>query len=200
MRTLRLRYDGSELVVIDEVTYTPRSADNLRRYDHEYDLTDRWRVVSKHGVRLEGTEGSASAMLLAGGGGSTVHPRSALILGDALVVAVGHQLACIGLPRLELRWSRRADSATVFGVWRWNQKIIVHGEFEVSSWRSDGERDWSVSGADIFSEGFALENETAWAKDFEGREYRWQLATGDEVLGPTGLPRLPRLPRNLGGG
>lgn len=119
----------------------------------------------------------------AGGGCSTVHEHSGLVLDSKLYLAVGDRIVCFSPLDQRLAWSSKVDSATCFGI-HYNpgrHALLSHGELEIARIDAAGEILWSSSGADIFSEGFWLEDEYVFAFDFEGREYRFSYETGSSV-------------------
>ena len=166
--------------LIYEDCYTSHSADNMRRYSHEYVFCET-RPSSKHGVlcwRAEVLLGST--VLLAGGGGTGVHKHSLLVLGSCAYVGVGDQVACLDVPALRLAWNTRADDATVFGVYGTPDKdaLIIHGELAVSRLTLDGEVVWSAGGRDIFTGDFSVEADWIRVCDFDNREYRFDIRSG----------------------
>jgi hypothetical protein len=56
--------------------------------------------------------------------------------------------------------------------------LISHGELEISRVSLAGEVAWSFAGADIFSEGFALQPDSIEAVDFNRTVYRMDIVTG----------------------
>jgi hypothetical protein len=103
-----------------------------------------------------GTIVVASRVLLAGGGASGVHARSAFVREDACFVAVGPFVCALEVPSLRLLWHARADTATCFGVYDspTYANIISHGEIEIACLSYSGQVLWSTSGRDIFSGSF----------------------------------------------
>lgn len=97
-------------------------------------------------------------LLSAGGGATAVHDRSALVLEGILFVAVGDSVAALRIDGGEAVWTRRADSATVFGLHPSSRgdALIVHGELAVSRWTPGGVREWERSGRDIFTGGLSV--------------------------------------------
>ena len=164
--------------------YNPRSADNVvGPEEHELFLGDRsYRPASRHRVSISHAEiPVACCVLFADGGASGVHNHSALVHGDALVVAVGAFMCALQLPELVLCWHTRADTATCFGVYdapSWGS-LISHGELQIARVNYSGQVVWSTSGRDIFSEGFTLFEKHAEAIDFNGTKYRIELETGN---------------------
>lgn len=116
----------------------------------------------------------------AGGGASAVHEHSALILNSKLYLAIGHNIVCFALVDHRLVWSLKVDPATCFGI-HYNgirHALLSHGELEIARFNEEGEVLWSRSGADIFSEGFRLEEEHVSVVDFGRREYHFSYETG----------------------
>jgi hypothetical protein len=186
--------DKWTVLMIDEPTYTFGSADNVRTYEHEYDLASpSHHPASKHGI----IAGAVSAVIGAGGGCSAVHKHSLVIVGDHCFVAVGDYVCCLKLPELTLVWQRAVDSATCFGLFysAKQQALISHGECEISRLSLDGKVVWATGGKDIFSEGFQLLEDHVEAIDFNGDKYRIEMASGQSqiVSGMTIKKRKARL-------
>jgi hypothetical protein len=118
----------------------------------------------------------------AGGGCSSVHEHSALVLDDKLYLAVGDHVTCLSLSMPHrLVWSTQVDIATCFGIY-WEHSrgaLISHGELEISRLSLEGALIWQASGADVFSEGFRLLPDDVEAVDFNRTVYRLDYATGE---------------------
>jgi hypothetical protein len=180
MRTLVLNCDLDKVKIVDEPTYVFGSVDNARRYTYEIPLASDGTLSSVHGVLLND---EPIVVFGAGGGCSTVHEHSGLILDSKLYLAVGDRVVCFAPLDHRLAWSSKVDSATCFGIYynpEWHA-LISHGELEIARINEAGELLWSSSGADIFSERFQLTDEYISAIDFEGREYRFSYETGSSV-------------------
>ncbi|MGF6607853.1 hypothetical protein OKW45_002753 [Paraburkholderia sp. WSM4175] len=166
------------LSVVDEPTYSFKSQDNARSYEFEVLLTPD-TPTSVHGIALNG---SGIVVVGAGGGCSSVHGHSALVLEDKLYLAVGDHVACLALTLPHrLVWSRQVDMATCFGIhWEHGRgALISHGELEISRLSVDGQLMWQASGVDVFSEGFRLLPDHIEAVDFNRTVYRLDYATGE---------------------
>jgi hypothetical protein len=174
-----------DLELIDEPTYTPGSADNVRSYAHEYDFTDAaYRPSSRHGLVLrESGVVRQSCILLAGGGASGVHKHSIAIVDSICFVAVGDTLCSLALPLFDLLWRRQADHATCFGVYfsANHYCLISHGELEIARVSLSGEVVWSSGGADIFSEGIKVFPDFVEAVDFNHTFYRMSITDGTSI-------------------
>ena len=180
MRTLALTCDLDKIEIVDEPNYIFGSVDNARRYKYEIPLTSDQRLTSFHGVLLND---EPIAVFGAGGGWSTVHGHSGLVLDAKLYLAVGDQVVCFVLLDHRLAWSLKVDTATCFGI-HFNAErhaLLSHGELEIARFNEAGELLWASGGADIFTEGFLLEDAYIYAVDFEGRKYRFSYETGLSV-------------------
>lgn len=167
--------------IVNEAAYSFGSADNTRRYAQEIRLA-YGSISSVHGVHLDGDR---VIVIGAGGGCSTVHKHSALMIGDKLYLAVGDTVVCLSLEStFKLLWSVKTDMATCFGVY-WSQRqraFISHGESEITRLATDGVIVWQTSGADIFTEGFRLLPDYIEAVDFNKSVYWLDYATGEVLL------------------
>jgi hypothetical protein len=169
---------ASRVQIINEPSYSFGSADNLRRYDTEVDLTDGYRPSSVHGVIVDGRP---TLVIGDAGGASGVHDHSLLILDSRAFVAVGAHVVCFTIGNLHPDWALKTDEATCLGVYydREHDALISHGELTISRFSSDGEIIWSEGGADIFSEGFSMLPEHIDAIDFDHRVYDFDYLTGE---------------------
>jgi hypothetical protein len=174
-----------DLDLIDEPTYTPGSADNVRTYAREYDFTDSAdRPSSRHGLVLrEDGVVRQSCILLAGGGASGVHEHSIAIVDKTCFLAVGDTLCSLALPSFELRWHRQVDHATCFGVYfsANHYCLISRGELEIARVSLSGEVVWSSGGADIFSEGIKVFPDYVEAADFNQNIYKIYIINGTSM-------------------
>jgi len=170
------------LSVVNEPTYSFGSTDNVRTYTGEVLLT-QGHPTSIHGITLNG---HGVMVVGAGGGCSSVHDHSSLVLDNKLYLAVGDYAICLSLsPPHALVWSVQVDTATCFGLY-WEASrgaLIAHGELEISRLSPGGDLIWQASGADIFTEGFRLQPDHIEAVDFNRTVYRFDYATGETTLG-----------------
>jgi len=156
------------------------SADNTHDYPLELVIGDGHDLSSMRGVLVNGRP----TALLAGSRGATgLHAHAAVVIDDALYIAVGDSVACLGLRPFALRWATRTDDATCFGVHfdASRSALISHGELEIARLSPDGHILWSASGADIFSEGLTLAADAVEAIDFNERRYRFDYDSGAEL-------------------
>jgi len=173
-------FNNYKISLLDEPNYIPNSADNLRKYNLEYYRDSEYLPAAAHGIILESEVQKHSAILLGTGGTTGIHEDSLAFNNNLVFVATGDSSFALELPSLKLLWSQQADEATCFGVyWVKEQKcLIVWGELAITRINSQGEILWSYGGADIFTEGFTISNNIVNIIDFNGKQYRLNIATG----------------------
>jgi len=174
-------FGNYEITLRDEPTYSRNSTNNPRSYIHEYCRSDEYEHVSAHGVAIrEHEECLASAIFLGVGGATGVNENSLAFDGSSLYVAAGDALYSLSLPALELNWCEKVDFTTCFGVF-WLQErncLLTWGELEIGCYTTAGEKLWSSSGPDIFTEGLELQGDIAKITDFNGDVHIVDLNSG----------------------
>ncbi len=182
------RYGEYEVSVRDEPTYSRNSTDNVRSYKYEYCRSDEYEHVSAHGVVVGDLESPDSSAILLGVGGATgINENSLTHNGNTLYVAAGDAVFALVLPSLDLKWSKKVDFATCFGVY-WLQdkrRLITWGEVNVSCFNEDGAEMWSASGPDIFTEDFEIEGSHIKLTDFNNDIFQINIETGALSRGNT---------------
>lgn len=183
---LRLPYRQLEIRIDNDPSFSFGSIDNPHAYDHAYRLDDEpYTPTSLHTVSViqEDDNVFASCILGASRGASGVHEHSAVVHVDSLLIAVGPFVASLQLPALTLNWKVKTDWATCFGVYHSpkNRCYISHGEIDVAAVSYDGTIMWSNSGADIFTNGFAVSQNQVTAIDWNEDKYVWDIATGELI-------------------
>jgi hypothetical protein len=166
--------------VVNESKYSLGSADNIRNYPSEIDLSEDGYHSSKHGLVMDG---DPVALCAAAGGGTTVHDHSAVLLEGRLYLAVGDHIVCFDVRARKMCWALPIDHATCFGVY-YNptmDALTSHGELEISRFTRDGHVVWASSGEDIFTEGIHLKSFCVEAVDFNGKRYSFDYDSGEEI-------------------
>jgi len=169
------------LEIIDESHYSPASMDNARKYSKEYSLSNQFEPLTKYGIILSSHgEIKQSIILIAHGWGGHVHEHTALVKDDVLYLAIGNQVCGLSLPKLDLSWYRQVDTVACFGVYYSPEYhcLISHGELEIARLNLAGDVVWTVSGKDIFSEGFDLYSVHIEVVDFNREKYRIEILDG----------------------
>ncbi len=174
-------FGNYEVSLRDEPTYARNSTDNQRSYIHEYYRNDKYQHVSAHGINVIENEASlGSAVLLGVGGATGINENSLVFDGDSLYVASGDALYSLSLPSLELNWCQKVDFATCFGVFWLKDRncLLTWGELEIGCYCKGGEKLWSTSGPDIFTEGMEVQGGIAKVTDFNSDVYEINLSNG----------------------
>lgn len=180
MSSITIASELGEITIVDEPAYAFGSAANVRQYAQEMNLQPLYAPTSVHGMFLNDVP---VAVFGAAGGCSAVHEHSAVVLNFKLYLAVGDSVVCFAYGDRTLTWASVVDGATCFGIYYEPKRacLISHGELEVARLDESGNVLWSSSGADIFSEGFRLEEEFVLVTDFNKRDYRFSYETGTLV-------------------
>ena len=140
--------------------------------------------VTKHGINvLKDDRIVGSALVISSGGATCVHPGSAIIDNNSVLICCADSIFCLGLPHLNLLWQTKADLATCFGIYRYQDLYVVHGELEISCLTRNGKIRWSVGGKDIFvtltgEDDFKIIEGFIYVKDWNNRVYRIDVSTG----------------------
>lgn len=174
---MKLSSPAGVIHIVNEPTYSLGSVDNARSYPLEVQLADGWLTSSIHGVLLDD---EPVAVITNAGGASGVHQHSAVFQNGLLYLAVGDSVACLSLEPVKMIWSVKVDPATCFGIYfnESHSAFISHGELEIARLSASGKIVWSQSGADIFSEGFALHSQFIEVIDFNREIYRFRYEDG----------------------
>lgn len=176
--------NGLEITLINEHSYTVGSADNVRTYQVELCRSQKYRYSSAHGLIVGNLDDPDASVICLGVGGVTrVHQYSLAINNDACYVASGDAVFALTLPTLKLRWIKKVDFATCFGVF-WVKKfnsLITWGETDICRLHSHGESIWTLSGQHIFTEVLTLSGDNILATDFDGIVHKISIEKGTPV-------------------
>jgi hypothetical protein len=110
---MRIASPAGIIELVNEPTYSFGSADNVRTYPRERHLAPGCAISSIHGVLLDGVP---IAVFANGGGASSVHDHSAIVVNGLLYFALGDRVVCMSVSPIDVRWSLQVDPATCFGV------------------------------------------------------------------------------------
>ena len=172
------------LTFSNDPTYRVGSADNLRHYDHVYQLSkEKYVPNTKLGIDCRAEQGIRhSCLFLAAAGATGIHEHSAVVSRGKCFFAVGDMLCALSLPELQLVWATKVDSATCFGVHYSpkNDFLISHGEMEIARVDFEGRILWTAGGRDIFTGSFRLDDKYVHVADFNDLLYRIDIETGKQ--------------------
>lgn len=178
---MQIETDAGIVEVINEPAYTFGSADNVRSYEIEHDLSTESAPSSVHGLILDGVP---IAVFGRSGGASGVHEHSAAYVDGSLYLAVGDCVVCVGLRPYRFQWMLQTDFATCFGIHfdARHRALISHGELEIARFSTDGNLIWSTSGADIFTGPLSLHPDCVEAVDWNEQVHRFRYEDGSVAI------------------
>ena len=78
----------------------------------------------------------------------------------------------------KITWRTKADTATCFEIYKYQESYIIHGELEISRLDNDGKILWQKIGADVFTtldgeDNFVLTDNNILATDWENNKYKF---------------------------
>lgn len=175
----RYQYNDLTIEVLDEPTYKFGSADNNFNYSTTYfgDNAEEY-PTSKHGIKIYRDDQIIESCIIIGSGGATgIHQNSFIIDNNRLLICCCDTIFNLKLPELDLIWKTQADQATCFQIFKHQDDIIVHGEFQVTKLDKNGNKKWEFGGADIFvsidnEDEFKIENDGILLTDFAKTKYK----------------------------
>jgi len=137
------------LEIIKDDSYSRNSTDNKYSYKNVYD--DKSDYPSKIGIFLKDDIGEViNSVIIINYGFSSGLPGSWMTVGDILFVLVGNRLYRVKLPELTVLTSSVADYHDTYAIFKVDNRIVVHGEQEITCFDLDGNKLWSFTGEDIF--------------------------------------------------
>jgi hypothetical protein len=186
-----------QIDIFQDETFKIGSVDNLNNYDFEYFDESEYVFPSTFGVKLF-DKGNLfkSAIIGSNGGGTGIHNNSVIYEESRFLICCSDSIFCLSIPDLKLIWKIKADQFTCFGIFKYQDNYIVHGELEISRLDNNGNILWQQSGADIFTtlsgqNGFKLTDTFIEVADFENRIYRFDY-DGKDYTDKTQFPWLKK--------
>ena len=179
---MKVVFQNYEISVRDEPTYSRNSTDNARSYNNEYCRSEKYQHISAHGITVGDIHSQHSSAIILGVGGATgVNEDSVAYCSDTLFIAAGDAVFSLTLPSLELKWCKKVDFATCFGVYWVQDKscLITWGELNVSCLSEHGKEIWSTSGPDIFTEAFEVKGDFIKVTDFNNDMFLINIENGE---------------------
>jgi hypothetical protein len=145
---------GCSIGLVNETLYNPESSDNVIEYNKFYSDKpySEYAYPTMHGVfALIDDAVVNSACVCASGGHTGIHSNCSILNNDRLLICCASKVFCLTVPNLELLWSTKADSATCFEIFKFEDSFIIHGELEISRLDPHGKALWKFSGSEIFT-------------------------------------------------
>jgi hypothetical protein len=186
-----------QIDIFRDDTYKSGSFDNVNKYEFEYFNESEYVFPSTFGIKLF-DKGNLfkSAIIGSNGGGTGIHSNSVIYEENRFVICCSDTIFCLSIPDLKLFWKIKADQFSCFGIFKYQDNYIVHGELEISRLDHSGNILWQHSGADIFTtisgqNGFNLSENFIEVADFENRIYRFDYE-GKDYTDKTQFPWLKK--------
>jgi hypothetical protein len=181
---MKYAHSEYEVELINEMYYTKNSADNLNDYKAIINASDGGtHPSSKIGVLIT-KDGKliSSALIMAGGGFSGTNDWSVAMVADKMIMAIGNMIMAMSIPELDVKWQIKADDATCFAVYNIqnHQRLVVHGEIQISCVDYCGNMIWQRSGRDIFSGSCSIRGNVIVVEDFNNKVYKFAVSDGKE--------------------
>jgi hypothetical protein len=174
-----------EIDIYRDENYSKRSVDNLHKYDIEHFDESDYVFPTMFGIKVYKDNNLLSSAIIGSfGGGTGIHKTSIVYEDTRLLICCSDSIFCLSIPDLKLLWQTKADQATCFEIYKYQDNYIVHGELEISRLNKDGKIMWQQGGADIFTtidgtQDFELTDNFIIATDFENRVYKFDYEGKD---------------------
>lgn len=170
-----------QIDISSDSAYSGNSTDNLTQYDYVYFDKSKYDFPSVFGIKVfQDNQLLTSAAIGALGGGTTIHADSIIFEENRIVTCCGDNIFCISIPDLRLVWQTKADSATCFGIFKYTESYIIHGELKITKLDKDGKIIWQNGGRDIFTtlsgkNTFEITDKYILVTDWENRKYKFDF-------------------------
>ena len=167
--------------IYDDRSFSESSVDNINQYDLVHFEKSDYIFPSVFGIKVyEDGKLLKSAVIGSIGGGTGIHDKSVIIESDRILICCSDSIFCLSIPGLNLLWRTKADWATCFGIHKYNDNYIIHGELQISLLNSSGEIVWQQSGRDIFTtlegkDDFEITDKFILVTDWENRKYKFDF-------------------------
>jgi len=178
---MTVQYKDYSINIVDDLSYSLNSADNIVHYDKEYFdgviNEDRVYPTSKHGIRVKQNEYELSSAIICEVGWATgIHENSFLFSDNNLFICCCDKIYSLRLPALEINWKKRFDPTTCFGIYRFENDFIIHGELSIKRIDKAGNEKWTFGAREIFvtqdgTESIKIHSDKIELKDWEGCKY-----------------------------
>lgn len=155
-------------------------------YERYYTLNTQNVSGCRFGVRVKlGSDLQASCLVMSNGAMFKIDSDSVIVYRQRCVLAVGPHVAALSVPSLDLVWSCEVAWFGIVGIYYLPSidSIVVHGETEVARLSMEGVLLWNHAAADLLTNGFEIREGYVHAVDWDNREYKIDLETGENRAG-----------------
>ncbi len=171
--------------IINEPTYKFKSMGNNFNYSKHYfggNISEE--PSSKHGIKVYNDNLiTYNCIICVSGGMTSIHPNSAIINDEKILICCSNSIFCLSLPTLDKIWEKTSDLVTCFQIFKLQEEYLIHGEHQITKLDKDGKLKWEFSGSDIFvttnnDEEFKIERDGIILTDFSNTVNAWiRIAT-----------------------
>ena len=131
-------------------TFEEGSDGNTNRYDIEHFGKSEYVFPTMVGIKIFKDDILLKSAIIGSiGGGTGIHKTSIVCEHNRVLICCADSVFCLSVPSLELLWRTKADTATCFEIYKYQDSYIIHGELEISRLDEDGRIIWQQGGADI---------------------------------------------------
>lgn len=178
--------NGYSIGLINDIWYNPDSVDNVVLYSKYYiEKSDqKYSNLTRHGIFLIRDGEIENTVCVSSSGGHTgIHSTSWVMDGDSFLICCADSIFSLTLPSLDLNWITKADHATCFEIYIYENSYVIHGELEITRLDKDGRIIWQFSGSDIFTtptgrDDFKLKGDVIEAVNWDGIKFMIDAQTG----------------------
>jgi len=173
--------DKYRIDIFDDRNSAEVSVEKNNQYDLVYFEKSDYILPTVFGVKVfEEEKLLKSAIIGSIGGGTGIHEKSVIIENDRILICCSDSIFCLSIPELNLIWQTEADWASCFGIYKYDDSYIIHGELQISRINQNGEIVWQQSGGDIFTtldgnDNFEITDKFILATDWENRKYKFDF-------------------------
>ena len=168
-----------QIDIYHDETFQQASADNSHHYDHVYFDSSEYILPTMFGIKVYRDEELVTTAIVGSiGGGTTNHDKATIFEADRFLICCSDTVFCLSIPDLSLLWKTKADEATCFEIFKYQDSYIVHGEMEITRLDRNGNIQWQQNGADIFTTldgqgNFKLTDDYIIVTDWQNRKYKF---------------------------
>jgi len=168
-----------ELIEIEH--FSEKSTEIIDMFKKVHIKLSDYFLPSLIGIRIfENKNIINSALIGSINGGIGIHQSSQIVENNKIIICCSDTIFNLSIPELDINWKIQGDQSTCFGIYKYQNTFIVHGEMEISRIDNNGKVLWKKSGADIFTtisgkNNFELTNNYIKVSDWNNKEYKFDF-------------------------
>lgn len=173
--------DKYHIIIYAEKNFVESTNNFVNQYDFVYLEKSEYSCPSILVVKIfQNNTLIKNAIIGSVGGGVAVNDTSIIMENDKIILCCSNTVFCLSIPELYLFWKTKADQATCFEIYKYQDSYIIHGELEISRLDKNGKILWQQSGTDIFTtlngqDNLVITEDYIVATDWENRKYKFDF-------------------------